>query len=156
MKHIYKMKLRSTAPGAQPEGFIQCTDRFIIYDAPLSDDDIFNYDLEYITPDLIRADITALLDNFKDFSTINKIVKLEAQLKNIYFSKILNDKNINRGVKIIRDNSIILISKGFKDSYRVTVFTKDYKPINHADYKTLDQLIDTVFKKYKLEILETL
>ncbi len=55
----YGMKLRECGPGCQPKGFIKCENlenadyySFIWYDKQLSEDEMKQYDLDYIGKDL--------------------------------------------------------------------------------------------------------
>lgn len=133
---------------------------FIKSDEPLRSSQINNYELDFLSPRIwleeieeLRRDRIAL---FKNIDSLKRVKQLVEKLKKYHYKNIISIDNIKRGIQIKTSKTIVLLSIGFDEAYRLTIFDKKYEPISHRDFNTLDEMIDEIannYITYDLEIL---
>ena len=133
---------------------------FIKSDEPLRSSQISNYELDFLSPRIwldeiedLRRDRIAL---FKNIDSIKRVRQLVEKLKEHHYKNIISIDNIKRGIQIKTSKTVVLLSMGFNDDYRLTIFDKKYEPISHRDFSTLDELIDEIANNYITYDLEVL
>ncbi len=166
---IYGLRNRGASIGTIPNNTTILNDKdihikgyhdFITSDKPLKNDQINNYELDFLSPRIWLDEIEALRSDrialFKNNHSLKRLDELKKKLKEHYYKNIISVDNIKRGIQIETTKMIVLISVGFNDDYRLTYFDKKYEPISHKDFDTLGDLIDEIVSKYITYDLEFL